>query len=101
MVTWMPQAQQHLRQVYAQIARDSTSIAQQIVNDLAERTRPLDDFPWTGKVIPEAGDENLREVHAHSWRIFYQVRNRNVFVFAVMHKRRQLASEDIRELFRQ
>jgi toxin ParE1/3/4 len=99
-VTWMPQAQRHLRQVYTYIAHDSASIAQQVVNDLAERTRPLDEFPLTGKVIPEAGDENLREVHAHSWRIFYQVRNRDVFVFAVMHKRRQIAPEDIRELFR-
>lgn len=96
----MPQAQQHLRQVYAHIARDSVSIAQQIVNDLAERTRPLDEFPLTGKVIPEANDENLREVHEHSWRILYQMRNRDVFVIAVIHKRRQLAPEDIRELFR-
>jgi plasmid stabilization system protein ParE len=97
----MPQAQKHLRQVYAHIAHDSISIAQQIVADLAERTRPLDELPLTGKVIPEAGDENLREVHAHSWRIFYQMRNRDVFVFAIVHKRRQLAPEDIRELFRQ
>jgi len=97
----MPQAQRHLRQVYTHIAHDSVSVAQQVVNDLAERTRLLDEFPLTGKVIPEAGDDNLREVHEHSWRIFYQVRNHDVFVFAVMHKHRQLAPEDIRELFRQ
>jgi|SRR5690606_14799375 len=97
----MPQAQKHLRQVYTHIAHDSVSIAQQIANELAERTRLLDDLPWTGKVIPEASDENLREVQAQSWRIFYQVRGRDVFVFAVIHKRRQLAPEDIRELFKQ
>lgn len=101
MVTWMPQARQHLRLLYTYIARDSVNTAQKIVNDLAERTRPLDAFPLTGKVIPEANDESLREVHEHSWRIFYQVRNRDVFVIAVIHKRRQLASDDIRDLFRQ
>jgi plasmid stabilization system protein ParE len=96
----MPQAQQHLRLLYTYIAHESVSTAQQIVNDLAERTRPLAEFPLTGKVIPEANDTSLREVHAHSWRIFYQVRSLDVFVIAVIHKRQQLMPKDIRDLFR-
>lgn len=98
MVTWLPQAQLHLRNIYRHIARDSASTAQQIVNDLTERTRPLAEFPFTGKVVPEVNDDNLREVHAHAWRILYQVRQRNVYVIAVLHKRQQLAFEDIQLL---
>jgi plasmid stabilization system protein ParE len=48
----------------------------------------------SGKVVPEVNDEHLREVHAHAWRIIYHVRNRDVFVIAVIHKRRQLSAED-------
>lgn len=97
-MTWLPQAQLHLRNIYRHIARDSISTAQQIVNDLTERTRPLAEFPFTGKVVSEVNDDNLREVHAHAWRILYQVRQRNVYVIAVLHKRQQLAFEDIQLL---
>ena len=98
MVTWLPQAQSHLRNIYRHIARDSVNTAQQIVNDLTERTRPLAELPFMGKVVPEVNDDNLREVHAHTWRILYQIRQRNVYVIAVLHKRQQLGFEDIQLL---
>ena len=98
MVTWLPQAQLHLRNIYRHIAKDSANTAQQIVNDLTERTRPLAGLPFTGKVVPEMNDENLREVHAHAWRILYQIRQHNVYVIPVLHKRQQLSFEDIQLL---
>jgi len=97
-VTWQPQAQAHLRNIYRHIAKDSVNIAQRIVLELTERTRPLAEFPFTGKVVPETNDPNLREVHAHSWRILYQVRQRDVFIIAVLHQRQQFAFEDIQAL---
>ena len=47
-----------------------------------------------GKAVPEVNDENLRELHAHSWRILYQVRQHEVFVIAVIHKRQILPMEN-------
>ena len=95
MVTWQPQAQAHLRNIYRHIAKDSANTAQRIVHELTERTRPLAELPFTGKIVPETNDKNLREVHAHSWRILYQIRQRDVYIIAVLHQRQQFAFEDI------
>lgn len=94
MVTWKPQARAHLRNIYQYIAKDSTSIAKKVITELTECTRPLAELPFMGKVVPEAGDESLRELHAHSWRILYQVRQHEVFVIAVIHKRQILPLAD-------
>jgi len=45
--------------------------------------------PQLGRVVPELDDPEVREIPAYSWRILYHVRERRVFVLAVIHKRRQ------------
>lgn len=98
MVTWKPQARMHLKKIYQHIAKDSTNIAKQVVNELTECTRQLNDFPFIGKIVPEINDDNLRELHAHSWRILYQVQQPDVYVIAVIHKRQMPAFDDIQQL---
>lgn len=85
----------HLQNIYQYIAKDSTSIAKKIVNELAECTRQLNDFPFSGKTVPELNDEHLRELHLHSWRVMYQIRQGDVYVIAVIHKRQMPVLEDI------
>jgi len=99
MVIWTPGARSDLKAIHNYIASDAPMNARQVVADLRLKADSVADVPLSGKVIPELNDDSLREVHAHSWRIFYHVRHRDVFVIAVVHKRRQLAPEDIQGLF--
>ena len=48
-----------------------------------------------GKMVAEIDDENVRESSLYSYRIIYEIRNKDVFVLAVVHKRRDLMAEDI------
>ena len=41
------------------------------------------------------GDENVKELSLYSYGIIYAIRSENVFVLAVVHKRRDLTAEDI------
>jgi toxin ParE1/3/4 len=43
--------------------------------------------------VPEFEDENLRELIAYTYRIIYRVEATEVMVAAVIHGRRDLASE--------
>ena len=43
-----------------------------------------------GKVVPELGKEAIRELSLYSYRILYEIREPDVVVLAVIHKRRDL-----------
>lgn len=51
--------------------------------------------PRMGKKVPEVNDDSLREISLHSWRILYLLRQDNLYIVTVVHKRRDLQPEDI------
>jgi len=46
-----------------------------------------------GKVVPELGDEAIRELSLYSYRIIYEIREPDIIVLAVIHKRRDFQPE--------
>jgi toxin ParE1/3/4 len=64
-------------------------VAQKIVAS----TRRLTDFPMSGRVVPEFGDKNIREVFAYSYRIIYRVEGQAVTIAAVVHGKRPVELE--------
>lgn len=76
--------------IAAYIATDSSAYASTVVRKILSSTRALTAFPFSGRVVPEVGDENLREVFSYSYRIIYQVEKDTVVVAAVIHGRRML-----------
>lgn len=99
MVIWTPSARIDLKAIYDYIAQTAPINARQIVTDLRIKADAIADVPFSGKMVPEVNDEHLREIHAHAWRVIYHVRDRDMFVIAVIHKRQQITSADIRDLF--
>lgn len=101
MVKWTRHARTQLQQIHDYIARDSTFYAQHVVDALLARTEGLDEFPHKGRIVPELAQESVREVSAFSWRIVYQIRSQtrpaHIDVLAVIHKRRDLQSDDVRD----
>jgi plasmid stabilization system protein ParE len=48
-----------------------------------------------GRVVPEVGDENVRELFVYSYRLIYQVSDSVVKVLTVVHNKRDFASLNI------
>ena len=46
-----------------------------------------------GKTVPELGNEAIRELSLYSYRIMYEIREANIVVLAVIHKRRDFQPE--------
>jgi plasmid stabilization system protein ParE len=93
MVTWAAPARADLRAIHDFIARDSKHYARKVTQDLVAKVDVLDQLPRSGRVVPELGEETLRELSAHSYRILYEIRDDAVVVLAVIHKRRELQAE--------
>jgi toxin ParE1/3/4 len=43
-----------------------------------------------GYVVPALGDENIRELSLYFYRILYEIKGKDIFVLAEIHKRRDL-----------
>jgi len=94
-VRWSDHAKRDLRQIYDFIARDSIHYAKKVAQDLVEKTRTLDDLPRIGRVVPEIGNENVRELSLYSYRILYEIVGTQIYVLTVVHKRRNWMPDEI------
>ena len=41
----------------------------------------LDELPRIGRVVPELNNENIRELSLYSYRILYETKGKDVFVW--------------------
>ena len=84
-VLWAPQAIQDVEAIRAHVARDSTHYADLVVERIVEAVERLKDNPRSGRVVPEFGDESIREVIHGNYRIVYRLRPDLVEIATVFH----------------
>jgi addiction module RelE/StbE family toxin len=84
-IEWSPRAIEDVEAIAAYIAADSTAYARAVVKKIVETTRRLSRFPFSGRVVPEFGEESIREQFAYSYRIIYRVHDETVTIAAVIH----------------
>lgn len=61
-----------------------------MVKKIIESTRKLRNFPFTGRIVPEFGDANIREQFAYSYRVIYRVQDQTVTIAAIVHGKQLL-----------
>ena len=71
-VAWSPRAVEDLEAIAKYISADSTAYAASVVKTILNTARNLSTFPFSGRVVPELGDESIREWFAYSYRPFFQ-----------------------------
>ncbi|MBI4500944.1 MAG: type II toxin-antitoxin system RelE/ParE family toxin [Gemmatimonadetes bacterium] len=89
-VIWSRQAQDDLAAIRKFIARDSERYAQLTVERLIAATDRLEGWPRSGRVVPEVGDENLREVLFGLYRIVYRLQDDSIGIVTIAHMAREL-----------
>lgn len=89
-VHWTESALADLRAIEAYIGRHSGRYAQSMVERLFSRSEQLADQPQLGAVVPEYGDESLRELFEDPYRIVYRVLEAQVDIVAVVHAARRM-----------
>ena len=96
MVRWSDQAKADLKAIHDYIARDSTHYAKQVTRELVDKADGLAELPRIGRVVPELGDENVREIPAYSYRVLCEIKTGDaIVVLAVIHKRRDLSPDEV------
>lgn len=87
-VEWSAEASEDLESVAEYIARDSEFYARAVVSKILERSRNIREFPLIGRMVPETGDERIRERFIYSYRLIYRIEEKRILVVAVIHGKR-------------
>lgn len=93
MVTWTQRARSDLKDIHSFISEDSPTTASSVVASIVEKAGVLTDLPFFGKMAPEFRDETIRETSASSWRIIYRLDNKQIYILAIVHKRRVIEGQ--------
>jgi len=84
-VIWAPSAIADVASISKYIAGDSSEMASLFVRRLIEATDRLQDFPSSGRVIPEISHPDCREVIYGAYRIMYRLEKDAVWITGVVH----------------
>ncbi len=95
-VTWSPEAVEDLESIAEYIERDSLYYAQSVVSQVLETSRKIKEFPLIGRVVPEIGDEDIRERFIYSYRLVYKIQQQRILVVAVIHGKRLIENIEAR-----
>ena len=97
MVKWSKPAKLDLKQIHDYIAKDSKFYAQKVAFEIVEKSEKLNSFPEVGRIVPEIGDPNIRELVIYSYRFIYEVFPDKVEVLALIHIKRNFIKDLLNE----
>jgi len=85
---WSPRAITDLEAIREHIAYDSEVYASLMVSRLVAAPNRLIEFPEMGRVVPEFGQPDMRELVIRPYRLVYRLRGEFVEVATVFHAAR-------------
>ena len=90
-IRWSSQARNDLQAITDYYRDVSPSYAERFEERMFEATRRLETYPRSGRMIPEAEDEQLREIVYREYRIMYYIddADEEVLILTVLHASRQ------------
>ncbi len=94
-IIWSPFAHQRVDDIADHIANDNLAAAEKWVNSVYDSVERLRDFPQSGRVVPEVGKREIREILFGNYRIIYSVEKKAILILTVRHGMQMLPLEDL------
>lgn len=96
-VKWSPEATEDLESIVEYIARDSEFYARSVASKILAVSRKTSEQPMIGRIVPEIGEQEIRERFVYSYRLVYRIQNSTITIVAIIHGKRLL--ENVSERF--
>lgn len=95
-VRWTPQSVSDVEQIAEYIAKDSRVYASIQAERFFDAVKILEDQVRAGRIVPEIGDDDIREIIVGFYRIIYRVVNdQQADILTVHHSRRNPDNNDV------
>ena len=92
-----PFAKSRLKEIGEYIAKEYPRTALKVVDEIFHSVDRLEQFPLSGRVVPEFDDPEIREVIHPPFRILYQPYESIVEILTVIHSRQLLTEDKLQE----
>jgi len=89
-VTWSSRSAADLQSIYEFVRQDAPAAALALMMRLVGAARRLQEFPLSGRVVPEFNRSEIREIIVGHYRIIHRVEGDEVGIVTVRHAARQL-----------
>jgi plasmid stabilization system protein ParE len=96
-VVWSPLALTRVRQEVVYITRDRPGAARAWAEGIFEAVERLSDLPESGRVLPELGRPDVRELGYRNHRVVYRIGEEAILILTVRHNRRLLDFSELAE----
>jgi plasmid stabilization system protein ParE len=94
-VLWSPLALERVEEIARRIAEDRPRAAEAWVEEIFASVRRLEQFPESGRMVPEVRRADVREVIQGKYRVLYRLESEQISVLTVRHSRQQTTPEDL------
>jgi len=95
-ITWAPRAKMRAGEYAEYIAQDNEEAAYEWLVGIFKDVERLKDFPEQGRVVPEIGRPDVREIFYMSHRIIYRIGSRRIRIITIRHGRQLLDKKEIK-----
>ena len=95
-VNWTRQAIENIYEIKEYFNNQSKQFADQVTNNLFEKTEKLEQFPQIGRIVPEINRPEIRELLFRNYRIIYRIASADqINILAVHNGLRPLTEKSI------
>lgn len=96
-IAWSPLAVDRVAEIAGYIAWDKPSAAVAWVNDVFSQVGRLSSSPEIGRIVPEIGNPQFRELLYGNYRLVYRIERDRISILTVRHGKQLLPIEEILE----
>ena len=96
-IIWAPLALDRAEEAARYIARDRPAAAAKWIDGLFDVVSDLKTSPRKGRMVPEVGRTEIREVLYGKYRVVYRLEEKRLFILTVRHQRRQFSESILME----
>jgi len=95
-IIWSPLSLERLEEIFEFISKDNRSAANKFVDKIFNKVESLTEYPQSGRKVPEANREEVREVFIGEYRIIYRVEKKRVVILTIRNFKQLLPDEDFK-----
>ncbi len=89
-INWTEAAWTDLEEIAAYMARDSDHYMISFIRKSRDIARSLETLPYRGRIVPEFGRQDIREILFGSYRMIYQIEPEVVSILGLVRGSRDL-----------
>lgn len=93
---WSPLAIDRVAEISQYIAEDNLNASKKWVNSIFQVVERLEQFPRSGRIVPEIRQEDFREIIHGNYRIIYKLEDEQISILTVRHGKQILPIDEIK-----